>query len=381
MIGEEKIKKIIEEFNEPRSEFNGLSYKAYRNVWFDKRMEKIKRLLSRERIQNLTIDEAITIYNEMSVGGPKLYPNTFKENGIEKIRKSLLYLLYSDKPIDERFYNFAYNSESEYKLNGVSRAFASTALFLSNPQKYPIWNSAIDGGLALLDLSPRKERGENQGETYVKISEKLEELDNVCKFNDLNYIDEFVELIFHEKIGVDVLKEKTEEKEKKLIKGEPEEEGKTHTKTQWILIKIGIIKGYDVWVAKNDTNKEYNNEKFGNLCLKEIPQFSSSEALGIAQYVDVIWFKKGTTFPVSFFEIETTTSVYSGLLRLNDIRIDFPMDKAYIISSNNRRSLFDTQIQRKTFNSSGLNEICVFETYEAVEEVFNLLEKMQKTSF
>ena len=283
MISEEKIKKIIEEFNKPRSEFNGLSYKAYRNVWFDKRMEKIKHLLSRERIQNLTIDEAIAIYNEMSVGGPKLYPNTFKENGIEKIRKSLLYLLYSDKPIDERFYNFAYNSESEYKLNGVSRAFASTALFLSNPQKYPIWNSATDGGLALLDLSPRKERGENQGETYVKISKKLEELDNVCKFNDLNYIDEFVELIFHGKIGVDVLKEKSEHEEEKLIEIEREEEGKIHTKMQWMLIKIGITKGYDVWVAKNDLNKEYNNEKFSNFCLKEIPQFSSSEALSIAQ--------------------------------------------------------------------------------------------------
>jgi hypothetical protein len=378
MTSEEKIKKIVGEFDEAREEFNGLSYRTRRREWFDKPMEKIKPLLTKERIQNLTMDEAMTIYHEMSVGGPKLFPITFKENGIEKIRNSLSYLLYGEDLIDERFYNFAYNPESEHKLNGVSRAFASTALFLSSPKEYPIWNNAIDGGLDLLGLLPKRERGEHQGKTYVKISEKLKELNKICKFNDLSYTDEFIELIYHGKIGASVLKEETKEKGKELGQDDSkEEEGKTHTKMQWIILKIGIMKGYDVWAAKNDLNKEYNNEKFSSLCLKEVPQFSSSEALSIAQYVDVIWFKKGTTLPISFFEIETTTSVYSGLLRLNDIRIDFPMDKAYIISSSGRKGLFDTQVQRNTFTSSGLDEICGFKTYEEIEEILNSMRKLK----
>jgi len=224
MINEEKIEKIVAEFNEPRKEFNGLSYRERRSEWFDKPMEKIKPLLAKERVQNLTMDEAMTIYNEMSVGGPKLHLRTFKENGIEKIRNSLLYLLYGEDPIDKRFYNFAYNPESEYKLKGVRRAFASTALFLSNPNEYPIWNGAIEGGLDLLGFLPERKIGEHRGKMYIKISEKLKELDKICKFNDLNYIDEFVELIYHGKIGKSLIEGSRIKKGKEFIEGGPKEE-------------------------------------------------------------------------------------------------------------------------------------------------------------
>jgi hypothetical protein len=287
MISEEKIKKIIEEFDKPRKEFSGLSYGTRRREWFDKPMKEIKALLAKERIQNLTMDEAMIIYHKMSVGGPKLFPNTFKDNGIEKIRNSLLYLLYSEDPIDERFYNFAYNLESEHKLNGVSRAFASTALFLSNPKEYPIWNSAIDGGLDLLGLLPKRERGEHQGKTYVKISEKLKKLDKICKFDDLSYTDEFIELIYHGKIGASVLKEKTEEKGEELIKEEPKEEkrieegGKKMTEGTPELNEIeieqtpeeeteAISEGRKIFTAQGDLEIEslYGKYKRGKLMLQ-----------------------------------------------------------------------------------------------------------------
>jgi len=368
MISEEKLKRLVEEFDKSREDFSGLSYRTRRREWFDKPMQELKPLLDKDRLKVLTIDEAMKLYNEVTVGGPKLYPNTFKENGIERIRKSLLYLLYGDDPIEERFYNFAYNFESEYKLLGVSRNFASIALFLSNPKDYAIWNSAVDGGLELLGLLPKKERGEHQGKTYVKITEVIKELSKKCGFDDLSFTDEFLELIFHRKIGTDIFKEKEERIE------EPQEETKQedniHTKMQWMLIEIGLMNGYDVWVAKNDLNKEYNGKKFSELCLKELLQFSNPDVLSIARYVDVIWFKKKSTLPILFFEIETTTSVYSGLLRLNDIKIDYPMEKAFIISSQDRKSLFETQIRRRTFISSDLAEICDFKTYKVIEELY-----------
>jgi len=379
MISDEKLKTILEEFKKPREEFKGLSYIDKRREWFDNPMEKeIKPFLKREKLENLSMEEAIKIYKKMSVGGPKLYKNTFEQNGIQKIRNSLIYLLYGNEPVEERFNNFAYNLESEYKLNGVSRNFASIALFLSNPKEYAIWNSAVDGGLEMLGILPKRVKGEHQGIYYKKIINVVKNLDKKLGLNDLSLTDEFLELIFHKKIGNEILKEKIIEviPEEEIIKKDKEEY--LHTKIQWLLIKIGLYKGYDVWVAKNDLNKEYNGEKFKDLCLNNLPPFTGPDVLDIAQYVDVIWFKKKTINPIAFFEVETTTSIYSGLLRLNDIIINFPIDKAYIISSKNREALFKNQIKRKTFIYSGLDEICQFRTYEEIEDLYKKLKELEK---
>ena len=379
MISDEKLKTILEEFKKPREEFKGLSYIDKRREWFDNPMEKeIKPFLKREKLENLSMEEAIKIYKKMSVGGPKLYQNTFEQNGIQKIRNSLIYLLYGNEPVEERFNNFAYNLESEYKLNGVSRNFASIALFLSNPKEYAIWNSAVDGGLEMLGILPKRVKGEHQGIYYKKIINVVKNLDKKLGLNDLSLTDEFLELIFHKKIGNEILKEKIIEviPEEEIIKKDKEEY--LHTKIQWLLIKIGLYKGYDVWVAKNDLNKEYNGEKFKDLCLNNLPPFTGPDVLDIAQYVDVIWFKKKTINPIAFFEVETTTSIYSGLLRLNDIIINFPIDKAYIISSKNREALFKNQIKRKTFIYSGLDEICQFRTYEEIEDLYKKLKELEK---
>jgi type II restriction enzyme len=44
--------------------------------------------------------------------------------------------------------------------------------------------------------------------------------------------------------------------------------------------------------------------------------------------IDVIWFRRGTGQPHRFFEVEHSTSVYSGLLRFNDVIIDYPIPEA-----------------------------------------------------
>ena len=85
MVKENIIYQLLQEFTKPREEFGGKNYITRRREWFDKPMERVRPFLEKERINNLTIDDAQMIYDEMTVGGPKLYPNTFLENGIEKI--------------------------------------------------------------------------------------------------------------------------------------------------------------------------------------------------------------------------------------------------------------------------------------------------------
>ena len=99
------------------------------------------------------------------------------------------------------------------------------------------------------------------------------------------------------------------------------------------------------------------------MTFKEIPNFTEPSTLAIAKYIDVIWFKKNTSYPVRFFEIEHSTSIYSGLLRLNDVKIDYPIDKATIVIPEERKGLFETQVERRTFKYSELFDVCEYLTY------------------
>src|SRR5713226_3527764 len=199
-IGDEDLKGLVAEFSKPRPEFEGKSYITRRRDWFDKPMQSIRPLLIKDSLPKLSEQDALKIYKEMSVGGPKLYPKTFIENGIQKIRAGLSYLLYGPEPLQERFYNFAGNPESEYRLSGVGRAFASTALFLLDHEEYAIWNGAVDGGLAALGLLPKFSNNEHLGAKYIAIVKAMKELQQRCGLEDLSLTDEFVELIFHGKL-------------------------------------------------------------------------------------------------------------------------------------------------------------------------------------
>jgi len=115
------------------------------------------------------------------------------------------------------------------------------------------------------------------------------------------------------------------------------------------------------------------------MTLTDLPIYAGPDVLNSARMIDAIWFKKGIAKPVCFFEIEHSTSVYSGLLRVNDVRIDYPLPKAFIVAAPNRCPLFERQIGRGAFVDSGLSEVCQFLSYEDVKKlmqcagVFNTL--------
>jgi hypothetical protein len=240
-VGDQDIKILVAEFSKPQPEFEGKSYVTRRRDWFDKPMQSIRPLLTKDSLPKLSEQEALKIYKEMSVGGPKLYPNTFIENGISKIRSGLSYLLYSSEPLQDRFYNFAGNPESEYRLNGVGRAFASTALFLLDHKENAIWNGAVDGGLEALGLLPKFSNNQNLGTKYIAIVKLMKDLQQRCGFEDLSLTDEFVELICHGKLILPGQKTPVvtppPELPEPVIVGD--EEGEQHLFMQYCLLKIG----------------------------------------------------------------------------------------------------------------------------------------------
>lgn len=371
MINEAELRQLLTEFSSPRSEFDGESYVTRRREWFDRPMERIRPLLDRNRLSSLTVDEAQRIYKEMTVGGPQLYPRSFIENGIEKIRHSLDYLLYGEDPLDTRFFNVVGNVDSEYYLSGVGRAFASTALLLYDHSQFGVWNGAIDGGLTKLGLFPRRNRGEHLGITYVKVLDVLKELQKKCGFPDLSVTDEFVELIYHGKIGEQIVRRPPLLEEEVPSKPPVSEKVDMHLKIQWMLARIGDWEGHDVWVASNDYGKEFRGEKLSSFCLADLPAFAGPEVIRTAKAIDVIWFKKRSAQPIRFFEIEHTTSVFSGLLRFNDVKIDYPVPRATIVAPPEKKGIFESQISRRTFVHSELEEVCDFMEYRDVERLFD----------
>lgn len=86
------------------------------------------------------------------------------------------------------------------------------------------------------------------------------------------------------------------------------------------------------------------------------------------EYIDVLWLDKKTI--KAAFEVEHTTSVYSGLLRMSDLLALVPNlnIKLYLVFPEERRNKVQSEITRPTFGllPVPLNQICKFLSFEAL---------------
>lgn len=131
-----------------------------------------------------------------------------------------------------------------------------------------------------------------------------------------------------------------------------------HIKAQYILKKLADIIGNDAFLAKNDQSKSYNKEILGAGTITDIPyEHISKEARNIISLIDVLWFKNSV--PVAAFEIETTTSISSGLLRFSDLifELNLPVE-LYIVTTRVRSKKLIKELNRSIFTSTGISQRC-----------------------
>lgn len=145
-----------------------------------------------------------------------------------------------------------------------------------------------------------------------------------------------------------------------------------HTEIQGLLVRLGGEMGLNVWVAKNDRNKEFKGKKLSDLprVLKELPQQFSEAAQKTIELIDVLWLKKDAY--VAAFEIESTTSIYSGLLRMADLismqpNITIPL---YIVAPTERQGKVIEEINRPTFASLAkpMSSMCRFISFSELRD-------------
>ena len=153
---------------------------------------------------------------------------------------------------------------------------------------------------------------------------------------------------------------------------EPYKETTAHTEIQWLLLKLGSDMGLNVWVARNDRSRGANGHMFTDLPrLKERLPLQFDEATNrTVELIDVLWLRGNAI--VAAFEIESTTSIYSGLLRMSDLiamqpNLNIPL---YLVAPDERRGKVITEVNRPTFSrlSPPMNQVCRFISFSALRE-------------
>jgi hypothetical protein len=141
-------------------------------------------------------------------------------------------------------------------------------------------------------------------------------------------------------------------------------EATLHDEVQWLLLKLGNDMGLDVWVAQNDRSREIRGQRFDSLprLKHDLPLQFDEFTNRTIRLIDVLWLRGNTI--VAAFEIECTTSVYSGLLRMSDLiamqpNLRIPL---YIVAPEERREKVCNEMNRPTFIrlSPSMPKICMF---------------------
>jgi hypothetical protein len=147
----------------------------------------------------------------------------------------------------------------------------------------------------------------------------------------------------------------------------PERELSDHLRMQWLLLKMGRQAGETVWAPKNDQQRITAEYKFGD--------FAETFAAGLdtqvkyIENIDVVWKEE---FRIdAAFEIENSTSIYSGLLRFADLTMVAPntVYPMFIVAPGERRNRVREQLSRPSFRHLGIHEKVRYLSYEKINEI------------
>ena len=141
-----------------------------------------------------------------------------------------------------------------------------------------------------------------------------------------------------------------------------------HAHVQWVLAKVGRQLGCQVWIAANDQRREWGGERLGSLSVPALPPLGlSPDSQRVVSMIDVVWLT-GVNQVAAAFEVEHTTSVYSGLLRMADLaalspNLSFPL---YVVAPASRLPRVRRELMRPAFRALALDRRCRFFSSEAL---------------
>ena len=249
------------------------------------------------------------------------------------------------------------------QIKGLGPAVANIIYFL-HPTIVPPFNTAMVNGFNAL-FSDKKKLG--SWDSYLAMREMIVRTNAEVRHLLSKDLGAFAGLLFEIGAGrlmIDsnaeaVLKVEQAKAERAArarhasVLAEQAEESE-HTQIQYLLIKIGRALKYEVYVARNDRHRSYDGQSFALLTVPQLPSLGRSpEVTETVSLIDVIWLKPGTGEIVSAFEVEKSTSIYSGILRLEDLARSIPgcTCNFYLVAPNHREKEVMAQLARPAFRT------------------------------
>lgn len=133
------------------------------------------------------------------------------------------------------------------------------------------------------------------------------------------------------------------------------ESDRSHSEIQAWLRDLGQALGFTVWVAANDRGRTFDGVPLAHGCIERLPEaLESAPDAGSIRLIDVLWLDAAATRVVAAFEVEHSTSIYSGIMRMLDLALsanELPGATAlFLVAPDAREPDVRAQLARKGFS-------------------------------
>lgn len=274
-------------------------------------------------------------------------------------------------------------TEDPFKL----RFKVKTIVWLPLEKGIPIHDDSLWNNLSFTkDLSK-----DSTNWTYMVFSSPRKWPKSDCKFienklieqlnsqNEYTFNEKDIKKLKTAKIRISSKKEITvsipddEDERIELEKPAKTKEQRESIKIQAKLSQIGEKLGFKIWLPRSDISRVLKIWKPENeSLLEDLPLVFDDTTLKTIRNIDILWIKRRSI--VRAFEVEDTTSIYSGILRMADLLSLQPMldIKIHIVAPNSRRDAVFQQITRPVFavmEKGPLSELCSYISYDSIYEL------------
>lgn len=243
-------------------------------------------------------------------------------------------------------------------IKGLGPAVGNILYFL-HPTLFPPFNTAMLNGFNAL-FQTKKKLG--SWDSYLEMRETIIEANSSLGILSKD-LGAFSGMLFEIGVGrlscngadsLNIEHEKVEQVRRKRHRQVQQDlaEERLHTKVQYQLCELGRALGYNTLVARNDRSAVYHGSPLGYRCLERLPDLGlPPDVHATAELIDVLWLYKGSAKIACAFEVEKSTSIYSGILRLTDMALSIPgkEDHLYLVAPAKREKEIIDQLKRPMF--------------------------------
>lgn len=130
---------------------------------------------------------------------------------------------------------------------------------------------------------------------------------------------------------------------------------RTHSEIQAWLRDLGLALGFRVWIAANDRGRLHEGVPLSRNCLEHLPdKIATAPGADAVRLIDVLWIDPTEARVSAAFEVEHSTSIYSGIVRMLDLALSGSdldgVADMFLVAPDAREKDVRVQIARPAFS-------------------------------